>query len=288
MAIAMMGRYAADLLALSRPVASVCAGAQVVVGAHLTTSGVQPLAETTTLRESGAIMLIVAAVNVVNDIVDVDADAISRPGRPLPTHRLSTAAAWHLAGTEAVIALALSVGIPAAMVVNPVLLFLGLYYSYRLKSTVLAGNLTAAFLAATPIGYGGWLGGVPPATSLMAAGLIFTFMFAFELLKTIRDEAADKAVGYRTVATQWGARATSAIFRGTLVVYALFAAIPVLLASVTFAYSAFIWPGAVIPPMLVGWLLPVADSPSAVRTVLLVMTLAWFPGLAALAVGFQR
>ncbi|MGW5151870.1 UbiA family prenyltransferase [Rhodococcus koreensis] len=287
MAIAMVGRFAADLLALSRPVASLCAGAQIVVGAHLTGSGASTLGEATILRESVAIVLIVAAVNVVNDIVDVDADAISRPGRPLPTGRLTRATAWRLAGAESAIALTLSVGIPAAIVVNPVLLLLGFYYSYKLKSTVLAGNLTTAFLAATPIVYGGWLGGVRPATSLMAAGLVFMFMFAFEVLKTIRDEEADRAAGYRTVATQWGAQATSAIFQGSLVVYALFAAIPILLATVTSAYSALIWPGAVIPPILAGWLLPVAHSPSAVRKVLLVMTLSWFPGLAALAVGFH-
>ncbi|WP_433684713.1 UbiA family prenyltransferase [Nocardia sp. CA-119907] len=287
MEVRQLGRYIADLIALARPLAAAFAGAQVVVGAHLTGSITTSVSEATLLQEGVAITFIVAAVNGVNDIVDIEADAISRPHRPLPGGRVSRSVAWRLVGAESVAALALSIGVPAAAMVNPVLLFLGIFYSYRLKSTVLAGNFTAAFLAATPLVYGGWLGGVPRISSSTAAGLIFIYMFAFEVLKTIRDKDADQATGYRTVATQWGEGTTTAIYRGTLAIYTLLAAVPILLAHANSSYSALIWPGAVLPPLIAGWLLPVSRSPNAVRTALLVMTLAWFPGIAALAIGFH-
>jgi 4-hydroxybenzoate polyprenyltransferase len=282
-------RFVMDLLVLSRPAASLCAGTQILIGAHLTShAGRSAVNGASVLREGIAILLVVAAVNVVNDIVDVRADAISRPGRPLPAGRVSTLAAWRLAGVHGLLAMVLSVGVPTGLEVTLILLLLGLCYSCLLKGTVLVGNLVVALLAATPIVYGGWLGGAQAVPVLVAAVMIFLFMFAFEVLKTIRDVVADRAADYRTVATQWGIRSTSAIFRASLAAYAVVAATPMLLAGVSSAYAVLMWPGAVVPSLVVSWLLPVRNSATAVRLVLRVMAISWVPGLAALALAFRH
>jgi geranylgeranylglycerol-phosphate geranylgeranyltransferase len=282
-------RFVTDLLVLSRPVAALCAGTQLLIGAHLTNRTSQPAVGGALLLQEGiAISLVAAAVNVVNDIVDVRADAISRPRRPLPAGRMSTTTAWRLASVQGLVALAFSVGVPSGLAVTLVLLLIGLSYSYLLKGTVLVGNLVVALLAATPIVYGGRLGGAPLLPVLLAGMIVFAFMFAFEVLKTIRDVVADEAAGYRTVATQWGIRSTSAVFRISLAAYAVLAAAPLLLDGVSVSYFVFMWLGAVIPSLIAGWHFPIERSMGAVRPVLRVMAMSWFPGLVAFASAFHR
>ena len=200
---------------------------------------------------------------------------------------MSAAAAWCLASVQALTAVGCSVGIPGAVGVTTTLLAIGLCYDYALKSTVLVGNLVVATLAATPVVFGGWLGAADTSAVLLTALIIFLYMFAYEVLKTARDEVADRTAGYRTVATRWGAHRTSVLFRGLLTVYALAATAPLLLPYVSWWYGLLMLQGAVLPPLLVGWAMPVARSDHAVRVVLRVMTLSWFPGLAALGFGFR-
>jgi geranylgeranylglycerol-phosphate geranylgeranyltransferase len=283
-----LAHFVTDLLILSRPAAAFCAGAELLIGAHLTRQASQPAVSGAVLLRAGiAISLVTATVNVVNDIRDVRADAISRPHRPLPAGRLSTSDAWRLASVQGLVALTLSVGVPSGPAVTLALLLIGVSYSYVLKGTVLAGNLVVAFLAATPIVYGGRLGGVQPLPTLIAGTIIFSFMLAYEVLKTIRDVVADGAAGYRTVATQWGTHATSAIFRISLAAYAVLAAAPILFDSVSAYYFVFMWLGAVIPSSIAGWYFPVDRSSIAVRQALRVMAISWIPGLVALAVAFK-
>jgi geranylgeranylglycerol-phosphate geranylgeranyltransferase len=281
-------RFATDLMILSRPVAALCAGAQLLVGANLTRPESQPAIRFgVLLREGIAISLVTATVMVVNDIRDIGADAVSRPNRPLPAGRLSTSAAWRLACVEGSAGLVLSADVPLGFAVTLALLVIGVAYSYALKGTVLWGNLVVAFLASTPILYGARLGGVQPLPALIVAMMIFVFMFAFEVLKTIRDVAADRSAGYQTVATKWGARAAAAIFRTSLTAYALLSFSPIFLDGVSAYYFAIMSLGVVVPSSIAGWHFAVDRSATAVRTVLHVMAISWIPGLVALAVAFR-
>lgn len=282
------GRFVKDRLMLSRPVASALAGAQVFVGGHLThQASHMSVTGAVLVRESVAISLVTAAVNVVNDIRDVRADAISQPHRPLPDGRLSVSDAWWLAISQGLAALALSADAPAGLLVTLVLLFIGIGYSYVLKGTVLIGNLVVALLAATPVVYGARLGGVRPLPAFLAALIIFTFMFSYEILKTSRDIDADDFAGYHTVATRWGRRVTAVVFRTCLGAYVLIATLPVLLGITTIYYIVFMWLGGVIPSVVASLRLPVGRSLNAVQRVLRVMTICWVPGLLALAVTFR-
>src|SRR5258708_5877276 len=277
------GRFANDLTILSRPLAAICAGAELIVGAHLTCHRDRAGAgEVLMLREGIAIVLITASINVVNDIRDIRADAISRPTRPLPAGRLSTAVAGWLAAVQAASAVLLSIDVPYGMAVAILLLSIGFAYSFVLKGTVLLGNLVVAAMAASPLVYGGYLGRVQPLPTIIASAIVFAFMFAFEVLKTIRDVRADYAAGYRTVATEWGTGAAAAIFRLSLTAYVVAAATPVVLGSVSAYYVVFMGLGAVVPSCVVGWHFPVGRSAIAVTPVLRVMTISWIPGIFAL------
>jgi geranylgeranylglycerol-phosphate geranylgeranyltransferase len=279
---------ALDLLRLCRPVAALCAGAQVLVGAHLNAGANAPSpGNPVLLRTCVVIALVVATINAVNDIVDVPADRISQPTRPLAAGRVSTPTAWCLACVSGLAAVALSIGIPAGVLVTVGLVIAGLCYDFLLKGTVVVGNLVVALLASTPVIYGGWLGGADPAGYLLAALVICLYMFAFEVLKTIRDEAADRAAAYRTVATAWGPGVAAALYRAALMAYALAAASPLVLLPVSWGYGLIMLLGAVLPPLFAGWTKPVGRSPAAVRFVLRLMALCWFPGLAAFALEFR-
>lgn len=278
------GRVIIDLFVLSRPFASACAGIALMIGWHLAGNASWSDGDAVLLRAATAILLVTAAVNVVNDIKDVRSDAISRPSRPLPAGRLPTWVAWLLAGVQAASALVLSIGVPAGMVVMSMLLLIGAGYSFMFKGTILLGNLVVALLAASPIVYGGYLGGARAAPTLITAAILFAFMFAYEVLKTIRDVGADCAVGCRTVATQWGTRAAASVFRLALMAYVVASVVPVIVDGVSADYVVLMGLGVIVPSLVVGWRFPVGSSSLAVRPALLVMTIAWLPGMVALAI----
>jgi geranylgeranylglycerol-phosphate geranylgeranyltransferase len=278
------GASVRDLIILARPVASLFAGLELLVGARLMTKPGGISGDTALLiREGVAIALITAAVNTVNDIRDIRPDAISRPNRPLAAGRMSVATAWVASGAEALTALALSadarLGLPLALL----LLTIGIAYSYVFKGTVLLGNFMVASLAATPIVYGAWLADARTAIPFLAGLAIFLFMFSYEVLKTIRDVAADGAVACRTVAVQWGPRAAALIFRIVLVAYAFVATVPMLIADASVPYLVVMCLGSVLPCLTAGLRLPVDRSSHAVRQMLRIMAISWVPGLLALA-----
>jgi geranylgeranylglycerol-phosphate geranylgeranyltransferase len=273
-----------DLIILARPVASLCAGLELLVGARLMTKSAGISADSVLLiREGAAIALVTAAVNTVNDIRDILPDAISRPNRPLAAGRLSVATAWAASGAEALTALILSADARFGLPLAVLLLTIGVAYSYALKGIVLFGNFVVASLAATPIVYGAWLGDARPAIPLLAGLAIFLFMFSFEVLKTIRDVTADSSVACRTVATEWGPHAAALIFQVFLVLYAIVATVPMLIAGASVPYLVIMCLGSVIPCLTAGLRLPVDRSPPAVRQMLRIMAISWVPGLLALA-----
>lgn len=94
-----------DLVVIVRLPSCLAGAVGVQVGAHLATIAATP---GPSLRASLAIGLAVAFANVVNDIVDVRVDAITKPGRPLPSGRLSRRTAFILAAGLAVASIGLA------------------------------------------------------------------------------------------------------------------------------------------------------------------------------------
>lgn len=152
-----------------------------------------------------------AAGNALNDLADVAADRVNRPGgvRPLAAGRLSRHAA------EGVVFIGALGGIAAAALVSgtQVLVALGAFavmavYSPWLKRRGLPGNVAVALVGGLPLFYGALALGAP-AAGLVPWALAAWLHFAREIVKDVADEPGDRVAGRRTLPVTLGvARAT--------------------------------------------------------------------------------
>ncbi len=160
-----------------------------------------------------AVFLITGAGNVINDYYDRYIDAINRPGRPIPSGRVSARAAFYYS-------LALfAVGCLFAGLVNQICLTVAAFnslllflYARNLKAMPLAGNITVAFLTGSTFLFGGAAAG---SAGLLANEVPFLLSFLVsmsrEIAKDIEDMAGDRAGGARTLPILAGERAAAAL-----------------------------------------------------------------------------
>ncbi|MDZ7377314.1 MAG: UbiA family prenyltransferase, partial [candidate division KSB1 bacterium] len=140
-------------LLLTRPLNVVIGMFSIFMGAFITGT-VQPLLKVLYASLSGGI--IAGAANAINDYYDIAIDKINKPHRPL--------AAGIIAPKEGLIfSMVLFIaGVAIGALINPAAFALSLFasvllffYSYRLKRTVLWGNLTVSLITALAFIYGG-------------------------------------------------------------------------------------------------------------------------------------
>jgi geranylgeranylglycerol-phosphate geranylgeranyltransferase len=96
----------------------------------------------------------------------------------------------------------------AIAVASNILLYV---YSVWLKSTVLLGNATVAFISAMSPVFGGVAAG-NPRPSLWLGAIIFAGIMGREVLKTLADYEGDKAHRVSTISTAVGPRAARTLF----------------------------------------------------------------------------
>jgi geranylgeranylglycerol-phosphate geranylgeranyltransferase len=145
--------------------------------------------------------LLGAGGNIVNDYFDRYVDAINKPWRPIPSGLISAKTAYRVSVSLLIIGTLISFYLSY---VNGIIAFIAsllvYLYSYKLKKTLLLGNMVVAFLVALSIIFGG-------VAAIMNIDIIIASLFAFllnvgrEFLKGIEDVEGDKAMGIKTIAT---------------------------------------------------------------------------------------
>lgn len=155
-----------------------------------------------------AVFLLTGAGNAVNDYFDREIDAVNRPGRPIPSRRISPEAAlrWSLALFAAGCALAglVSQICLAIAAINSILLF---FYARNLKAMPLAGNLCVAYLTGSTFIFGGAaLGTEGIDANLIPFSLSFLATMSREIAKAIEDIEGDRQGGARTLPILAGER----------------------------------------------------------------------------------
>jgi geranylgeranylglycerol-phosphate geranylgeranyltransferase len=157
-------------------------------------------------------LMVTGAANAWNDYLDIEIDRINQPQRALPagmlSPRLAVAFATGLNLLALVLAALVNTGVFIVALVFSVILVL---YSWRLKSTVLLGNITVAVTSAMTVVFGGMAAGNARPT-LWLAIIIATAITGREILKTIADYEGDLHQQCRTIATVWGKRAARTVF----------------------------------------------------------------------------
>jgi 4-hydroxybenzoate polyprenyltransferase len=190
------------------------------------------------------------AIGIANDLADAPADAIGKPGKPLPAGLLTPRQAGVALGVAGAIGLlsAASVGV-AALAVGVVGLADGLLYDLRLKGTALSWAPFAVGVALLPV-YGWWgaTGSWPPALWGTAA-LALLAGITLALANALADLGKDRRSGVRSVATALGRDRT------LVLIAALTLAIQTIALATSGAFAAGTWaraPG--LAGVCLGWL----------------------------------
>jgi geranylgeranylglycerol-phosphate geranylgeranyltransferase len=148
-----------------------------------------------------------AVGNTWNDIRDVAADRVNRPGaRPLAAGQVSRGVAHVIVFDGALLGLAFA-GLVSGWLFLVALAALAVMFIYSplLKPTPLLGNVAVAVVAGSPPFYGAL------AVSAAAAGVVpwvlaASLHFVREVVKDVEDEPGDRTIGRRTLPIALGRR----------------------------------------------------------------------------------
>ncbi|MEV5146912.1 UbiA family prenyltransferase [Streptomyces sp. NPDC052727] len=207
-----MRAKALAFIRIVRPIPAMAAAATVWIGAGLAGRD-QGAHKPEVVLLSLMIFLAVAVANAYNDIRDVSADLFNGRPRPIAQGFLSMTQAWVVLAVCLASSLVLAAAVSRRVFVTDLALVAGsLVYSWRAKGTVLIGNALVAGLGSVPLLLGAKAAGTPVDRIIVGQLLIFTYMFGYEVLKSLRDAGGDTAAGYVTVATRWGERTALAIW----------------------------------------------------------------------------
>jgi len=268
-----------DVIELARIRACLAGGGSVLVGSFIS-GGPARLVDLRCIVAAAAIFMAVAAANVVNDIVDLPADAASGRSRPLSSGRISVRA-----GRAAAIALAtgalLAAFVPgaAAGLEMAVLLTLAIAYSYVFKGTVLLGTVVVACCASFPVIYGGAIAGHVTSAIWAAAALSFLFIISYETLKTLRDREADSAAGLRTLATSAMPDSSVWLFLSCAVLLGAVAIAASVVSTMAMLYLISILPLLVLLTAATAPFVRKPPSDGAIQRSLHLLRMAWLVGL---------
>ena len=160
-------------------------------------------------------MALGAVGNTWNDIRDVAADRVNRPGtRPLAAGQISRGVADLIVFDGALLGIALAALVGGRQVLAALgALGVMLVYSPLLKPRPLIGNLAVAVVAGSPPFYGALAVGIP-AAGIVPWVLAAWLHFVREVVKDVEDEPGDRAIGRRTLPIAVGRRQAMVVAAG--------------------------------------------------------------------------
>lgn len=208
----------ADWLVLVRAHNLVLAAAGVVAGAWIALERMAVSRAVVLAALSG--VALGAAANALNDMHDVAADRINRPGqRPLAAGRLGAGAAAATVVAGVLLGLAAAGLVGGALVGVAVAAFVVMAaYSRVLKPHGWPGNVAVAAVAGLPLAYGALAVGRPGAGAVpwLVAGWLHLVR---EVVKDLDDAPGDRAIGRRTLPVRIGRDRTLRVATGLAVLF---------------------------------------------------------------------
>ncbi|MHA1596174.1 MAG: geranylgeranylglycerol-phosphate geranylgeranyltransferase [Candidatus Asgardarchaeia archaeon] len=198
-------------ISIMRPINCIMMCIANLVGEFISIGFDIPLYET--LLASISVFLIVASAMVLNDYVDLPADRINAPERPLPSGKMTQREAIILFSILSFFGVFTSYFINLkTFLMASFYWFLAVAYDTKLKSRGLVGNFVVSLSVAAPFVYGGLV------VSSEISPLLFIFStLAFlantgrEITKGIVDIEGDRMKGYRTLAVVKGPRLSAIV-----------------------------------------------------------------------------
>ena len=193
-----------------------------------------PLPLTTPLLVFFVVFLITGAGNAINDFFDAEIDAINRPNRPIPSGKISKKNAKYFSIALFVLGIALSytlsnIGFIIALF-NSILL---IYYSKKLKRTVLFGNIAIGYLVGSAFLFGGavfGIEGIKVISVLFMLSMLATI--SREIVKDIEDLVGDRNLGAITLPILYGNKKSA-------IIASIFSFIAVILSPIPYVQNLF-------------------------------------------------
>lgn len=273
-------RLLLQLMRFDRPLG---AAALTSLGAWLA-APVAALASAPVLVAACVVALITAFGFVINDCCDLAVDTLGKPGRPLPSGRISAATAagfaWSLAGAGLLLAITLG-GVAALFALGAIALSAA--YSFCLKRTLLLGNVAVALLVGAVVVFGAVIAGGANTAAFAAAGITVCYFTAQEVLFNLEDEPQDRAAGLRTTATRLGPQRTVGVLRGLLWLFMVVALVPVAFGMAAVAYLAALAACTLAPVALMLAVLRAPLTPAAVARAASLSRIVWLTSFVPLA-----
>ena len=152
----------------------------------------------TTLLASISVFLITGAGNAINDYIDIEADKVNRPKRPIPSGRIKPKAALFYSIVLFLIGIILSLFTtwPAfsLAIINSVLL---IAYAFYLKNTAFVGNFVVSYLVGSTFLFGSLASLTAFSMHAITIPLLLMLLatltnFSREVVKTLEDLEGDK------------------------------------------------------------------------------------------------
>ncbi|MEU4587785.1 UbiA family prenyltransferase [Kitasatospora aureofaciens] len=257
------------------------AGAAATLGAHLTAP--QLMLSRASVFAAGCMACACAVANVVNDVADVNVDAVSKEDRPIPAGRVSRSVAMWIAVvlSAATLALAYPLGRLNLLFATLILGF-GIAYSYLVKGRLVTlSSVVVAFVASSSVPFGSSAVGAVDIAVSYAYFSVFLFMLSYDLLKTIIDLDGDAQAGLRTLPVTMGREKSFLLFRVAAGAFILATLLGVALSNspATYAYRIL---ATAITPVSFAIILTLKRGYSNARIAAKILWVAWLPGLWAL------
>lgn len=271
------------LLRLTRPPNVGLAAISVVIGA--VTGSLSVAAWSPVLWAALSAALVTAGGNTLNDVADVAVDRINKPGRPLPSGAISTAAAAWWAGLLMAGGVASSYPLPAACRLIVLFAVAAICaYNFWGKGQPLIGNLMVSIISGLAFFYGSlaadrvWWGLIPGV-------LAFFFHFGREIIKDLEDMEADRTGGLRTWPLVGGEAAARHTAQAVLIVLLLILVLPTLQGWLAVGYLIVAVVGLGIPVAVIVIGLHRQPDTAAYRRYQLILKWDMLVGLAAILLG---
>ena len=177
---------------------------------------------------SGAIVfaLVIGAFNILNNIVDINSDEISKPKRPLPSMKLTIRNALSYYVILTLLCLVLSFLLNLLVFISVVLVtVIAWLYSYypKIKKIIILNTVFVAFTYVVLPLVTGWV--FMPSSEAMPLALIFTISllaFLLVVIKDITDVVADGLMGVKTIPVVYGIRKTGRMLKWLIILPYLF------------------------------------------------------------------
>ncbi len=223
-----------------------------------------------------------AAGNAWNDICDADADRLNRTPdlRPLTAGRIRRGTA------DLIVFLGALIGLTAAALVSGrqviaalVALAVMLAYSPLIKPRPTAGNIAVALIAGLPPFYGALAVGAP-AAGVVPWALAAWLHLAREIVKDVKDEAGDRAIGRRTLPIVVGRQPAQVVAAGVALLFVPASLLLPRLAAYGGAYFLIALPAQMAVLIAATWLIL-----GRVERVSALLKIAMVVGLVALVAG---